>query len=88
MRLPLATVATPAASAIKVFPLLVGAETTTEEPLKNACIASRCQNPKHNQKYGNLRRKAKRNKTRRFSDNEPGTYRFGNRKPKRAHAHQ
>lgn len=28
-----------AASAIKVFPLLVGAETTTDEPLKNASIA-------------------------------------------------
>jgi hypothetical protein len=36
-------VATAAASAIKVFPLLVGAETTTDEPLKNACIAKRCQ---------------------------------------------
>jgi hypothetical protein len=36
-------VATAAASAIKVFPLLVGAETTTDEPLKNACIAKRYQ---------------------------------------------
>jgi len=33
---PLATVATAAASAIKVFPLLVGAETTTDEPLRKA----------------------------------------------------
>lgn len=34
-------VATAAASAIKVLPLLVGAETTTDEPLKNALIANR-----------------------------------------------
>jgi len=35
-------VATAAASAINVLPLLVGAETTTEEPLRNAFIADRC----------------------------------------------
>jgi len=44
--LPLARVAAAAASATRVFPLLVGAQTTSDDPFRNPLIAICCHHQK------------------------------------------